>query len=206
MISHEGPVHERDRHVCHVLAHFMRGDGADGCFPSQRTLASAIARDHKLVGRSIARLRAEGWLETQQIRRQYGRKSFIYFPSVPAANNGDTQSPIKVVNGDTHPQSDIGAAKLSPNGEFASGIGEFRRRIGVFGVPRNLTEISLKDAASPSPSNAGSAAPENDPEVRRQVLAAPDQTDMALARHLRRQGHLQVSARHIARIRSAGAS
>jgi hypothetical protein len=152
IVSTYGPAKDRDRHLCHVLDFFMRGDGSDGCFPGQRLLGSMIAADHKTVAASARRLADNGWLETIERRRQYGKTGTIYFSAVPDALFpiiGDALSPISAKNGESRdPQFSKLVEMLSPNGEVRRKIGEFASGIGDPRLPRN-TETKLKRAPGP---------------------------------------------------------
>src|SRR5687767_336076 len=81
--SKDGPTDHRDRHLCHVLALFMRGDGSDGCFPSLRTLADSMHLNRRTVSASIERLKASGFLEAEQRQAQFGRVGSRFFPALP---------------------------------------------------------------------------------------------------------------------------
>ena len=164
VVSGYGPAEERDRHLCHVLAHCMRGDGSEGCYPGQRYLATMISSTHRTVARSLARLRGSGWLTTVERRRQFGKIGAIYFPAIPdelLLFIGERASPIVATNGESKAlQSGVHGNGILGNGECAPGIGESAPGIGETGVPRNLTETKLKrGSAAPRPAVAGAAAP-----------------------------------------------
>src|SRR5689334_22350931 len=83
VMSKHGPTPSRLRHACHVLATFMRGDGSEGCFPAQRTVADAMGVAQRTAGRDLERLEEQGWVETQSVKRQFGRLGKRFYPAVP---------------------------------------------------------------------------------------------------------------------------
>jgi hypothetical protein len=183
-----------------------------------------IGSTHRTVAKSLDRLRQDGWLHTVERRRQFGKKGAIYFPAVPdevllkngeslsASAMGSPRSPIGLTIGESiAPQSaatvhkaansvDSPVDKLSTNGESAHGIGESGLEIGEPGLPRNLTEIKFKRAASPRPANAGDAAlpPEAIAAIAR---AAPGEP----ASQLRRAGQA-ATAHQVETVRRVGAT
>jgi hypothetical protein len=168
VVSEHGPKDERDRHVCHVLAHHMRGDGLAGCFPGQRHIAAMIPVDKNTVALSLKRLASAGWVEREPMPRQFGKTGFKFFPAVPDTVlrliGEPKQSPIRRRNGEPKtPQCSVNGESAHINGEFRTKIGEFGSGIGESRThQKSLTEISTEGAASPSPATAASTAPTRD--------------------------------------------
>ncbi|HUN73364.1 MAG TPA: hypothetical protein VMU40_02500 [Steroidobacteraceae bacterium] len=174
VMSKTGPLPQRLRHACHVLACFMRGDGAEGCFPSQRTVGDAMGVSHRTAGRDLGSLEQRGWIQSETVRRQFGKVGRRYFPAVPLDNGTAEHVPINSANGTpsvTHADRNGTADRV--NGTNREEIGTNGERIGTPSVSlKSLTEISTeKSAASPSPAIAGSAAPKPDLDLHDQVTA-----------------------------------
>lgn len=184
--SSHGPKHQRDRHLVHALALFMRGDGSAGCYPSQRALATVSAMNRRTIAASLNRLLSEGHLEAEERRAQFGRKAYRYFPAVPASLIGvPITTPIrKGIGAPRLHQSANGADSDEFNGAVAPGIGAVAPQDWrTLGAPESHTEISMKGAASPSPATAVSAAPTS-PRVRAHVLRGIHLSDAAIAQKL----------------------
>lgn len=143
----------------------MRGDGSDGCFPSQRKIAESVGIAHRTAGRDLNALESQGWIQTEKVRRQYGKNGRRFFPAIPDRNGPAMSDPI---------QPDVGSPSVthSANGSRSSGdngsngeiIGSNADRIGSPSVTqKSLSEISNSEgAAPPSPAAAGYAAPSSE--------------------------------------------
>jgi len=210
VVSKRGPAQERDRHLCHVLDHCMRGDGSEGCFPGQRYLAGMVGCTHRTVGKSLDRLRENGWLAVVPRRRQFGKMSATYFPAVPDClldANGELMSPMRNANGESKsPQSTCNGEKLSTNGESNPGIGESCPGIGEPRVPRSLTETILKRGTAPTtPANAVVASPlaeQITEPIRHEVQRLHERgtADGEIAKHLRSHGCPFASTKFVQRV------
>jgi len=182
-MSECGPT-ERVRHLCHVLTGFMDAYGGN-CFPSQRTLGIRLGLSHKLAGRIARSAQASGWIELEEVRRQYGRVGHRYYAAAPeavisdpkfklsrpASHNGTTHSPNPDVQWDNAgSQSANGTASHFTNGTTGSGIGTAEPKIGTTQDPGLLLTLTERGAASPSPVATGSAAQDGskDPEAIRE--------------------------------------
>lgn len=145
--SQAGPKHQRDRHVCHVLAHHMRGDGADGCFPSQRKVAEMTAMNRRTVVAVLTRLGQEGWIETEERTTNFGRKGSLYFPAIPATAIGASMTtPMQRPNGvpSVH-QSENLTETHAAIGAVSTPIGAVSGRIGAPRVHlKSLSEGSIE--------------------------------------------------------------
>ena len=170
VMSAQGPKPQRLSHACHVLAWFMRGDGADGCFPSLRTVAVALKVSYRTAGRDLAALERQGWTQTEAVRRQFGKRGRRYFPAIPdGIEVNGTRMAVPIEPSIVTPsvsQSPNGTNPPAANGTNAAIIGTNSARIVTPSVSqKSLTEISNSEgsAAPPAPANAGSAAPEPEP-------------------------------------------
>ena len=83
VMSARGPIPQRLRHACHVLACFMRGDGSAGCFPSRRAVGEAMGVSYRTAGRDLDELERQGWIRAETVRRQFGKRGRRYFPAIP---------------------------------------------------------------------------------------------------------------------------
>jgi len=171
-----GPLPPELRHLCLTLARLM--DGENGCFHGTIYLAERIGVHRATVSRWLHRLRDLGWLEIEERRTQFGRTGGHYFPALPMAQLGapipESIGAPECANPDNG--SGLGAPECA-NAELAigarpAGIGARLPKIGAPECARLLTDSRLRrrarareeGAASPSPGDPGSAAPELDSE------------------------------------------
>ncbi len=162
--SKHGPLPRDLRHVLVTIASHMRGNGENGCFPSNRTLAEEIGCAHTTIGRAVRELIRLGWLEAEKVPRQWGREGSWYFATVPEAMlpiiGALKDAPIRRGNG--APSTLQSAPRRKPNqhnGARSDFIGAREPIIGApRGVPESHTESQTEGAAPRARAEARSAA------------------------------------------------
>ncbi len=154
--TRSGPMPPELRHLCYVLARFMNGDGANGCFPGTRTLAERIGVHRATVGRWLAKLHELGWVDVERRIRQYGRPGGHYFPAMPLAH---PDAPISDANGASERANSSNAAFGAPSLAHAKPeLAHEGGKLAHLSAPDSLTDsLTEKSAASPASADERSA-------------------------------------------------
>jgi len=117
---------------------------------------------YRTAGRDLKTLEQQGWLETQDVRRQFGKHGRHYFPALPDVSGTPLNVPIRSTNGTPIlSQSGNGTGGRVADGTNRVANGTNGHRIGTLSVSqKSLSEISNSEgAAPPSPAGEGYAAP-----------------------------------------------
>jgi len=149
----DGPAPEL-RHLCYVLARFMRGNGAEGCWPTTRTIALRNGCHYATVSRRLKELQRLGWLDIEPRKSRFGQVGGCYFPAVPLLQPDATRETEATVAPECN--------KPTPKSPVAAERPIVAGSAGIVAPGRNGSfrlNFQIEGAAPPSPADAGSAAP-----------------------------------------------